>query len=245
MNQNLHEKMMEMVEKAGRTGLSSNVPFREEQFSELVKLRQLSILQAAYETHSTEINLPVVAREEFTKSLVNIAYSYAGIDKHRQKRHSYEFFRDNIAVYDGNHLHFAENQINPETMLLAFSPERIYNERFYKLDGMDTFAIFRDVKKKHQEKESLNLSHQMLRDDLLSLGLASGQQASLLNPEIMELLRMQQQLLQTAIEQQKLTMLNAHPELLQQIGSPKPQKQLEDNSIQLLIEHKLNEKTRT
>ena len=73
MNDKLHNKMMEMVDKAGRKGLSSNVPFKEEQFSELVKLRQLSILQSAYQPQATEVNLPILAREDFTKDLVAIA----------------------------------------------------------------------------------------------------------------------------------------------------------------------------
>lgn len=68
MNPGLHDKMMSMVEKAGLDGISSNVPFKEEQFGELVKLRQFSILQAAYETQASEINLPVLAREGFTKA---------------------------------------------------------------------------------------------------------------------------------------------------------------------------------
>lgn len=234
----LHEKMMFLVEKAGIEGLVSNVPFKEEQFSELVKLRQLSILQASYETHATEKNLPILSRENFTKSLVNIAYSYAGIDKHRQKKHTYEFFRDNIAVYDGNNIQFTEHKINPENMLKAFSVERIYDERFYKLEGMDTFAIFRDVRKKQSEKEALEQQHKLLQNDLLQLGLANTQQLNIINPQIMELLSVQQKLIQQALEQQKLTLLNIHPELMQQIEKPK--QKLEDREIQLLLEQKSN-----
>ena len=234
----LHEKMMFLVEKAGIEGLVSNVPFKEEQFSELVKLRQLSILQASYKTHATEKNLPILSRENFTKSLVNIAYSYAGIDKHRQKKHTYEFFRDNIAVYDGNNIQFTEHKINPENMLKAFSVERIYDERFYKLEGMDTFAIFRDVRKKQSEKEALEQQHKLLQNDLLQLGLANTQQLNIINPQIMELLSVQQKLIQQALEQQKLTLLNMHPELMQQIEKPK--QKLEDREIQLLLEQKSN-----
>lgn len=234
----LHEKMMSLVEKAGIEGLISNVPFKEEQFSELVKLRQLSILQASYEPQATEKNLPILSRENFTKSLVNIAYSYAGIDKHRQKKHTYEFFRDNIAVYDGNNIQFAENKIDPENMLKAFSVERIYNERFYKLEGMDTFAIFRDVRKKQSEKEALEQQHKLLQNDLLQLGLANTQQLNIINPQIMELLSVQQKLIQQALEQQKLTLLTMHPELMQQIEKPK--QKLEDHEIQLLLEQKSN-----
>ena len=234
----LHEKMMFLVEKAGIEGLVSNVPFKEEQFSELVKLRQLSILQASYETHATEKNLPILSRENFTKSLVNIAYSYAGIDKHRQKKHTYEFFRDNIAVYDGNNIQFTEHKIDPENMLKAFSVERIYDERFYKLEGMDTFAIFRDVRKKQSEKEALEQQHKLLQNDLLQLGLANTQQLNIINPQIMELLSVQQKLIQQALEQQKLTLLNMHPELMQQIEKPK--QNLEDREIQLLLEQKSN-----
>ncbi len=243
MNPRLHDKMMSMVEKAGLDGISSNVPFKEEQFWELVKLRQFSILQAAYETRASEINLPVLAREGFTKSLVNIAYSYAGIDKHRQKKHSYEFFRDNIAVYDGNHIHFTENTLDPENMLRAFSRERIYNERFYQLEGMDTFAIFRDVKRKHQEQEALSQQHRLFRNDLMQLGLADNMALNVVNPQIMELLKVQQQLIQQALEQQKLTMLNTHPELLAQI-TPSHQKQLDDGEIRLLLEQKSNNRER-
>ena len=47
MTPKLHDEMMFLVDKAGRTGLSSNVPFSEAQFSELVKLRQLSISNTA------------------------------------------------------------------------------------------------------------------------------------------------------------------------------------------------------
>lgn len=243
MQANLHIKMMQMVEKAGREGLSSNVPFKPEQFNELVKLRQLSILQASYEKHATEVNLPIVSREHFTQSLVNIAYSYAGIDKHRHKRHSLEFFRDNIAVYDGNHLHFNPQHVNAETMLYAFSKDRVYQERFYKLDGMDTFAIFRDVKKRHQEKTAINMQHKLFQNDLMQLGLANQPQMNLLNPEIMELMRMQQHLLEQALEQQKLTLLQANPELLKSLSSKNFED--EDTSVRLAIEQKLNERIRS
>ena len=46
MNDKLHNKMMEMVDKAGRKGLSSNVPFKEEQFSELVNCASYQFCKA-------------------------------------------------------------------------------------------------------------------------------------------------------------------------------------------------------
>ena len=244
MNQKIHDKMMLLVEKAGRDGLSSNVPFSEAQFSELVKLRQLSILQSAYRTHATEINLPVLAREDFTKDLVDIAYSYAGINKHRQKKHSYEFFRDNIAVYDGNHLEFTSGQIDPENMLHAFSTERIYAQRSYKLEGLDTFAIFRDVKKKHEEQAALEQQHRLFQNDLIELGLAERPQLNIINPQIMELLKIQQQLIQQALEQQKLSLLSAHPELMTQQLANTAAKQIDSLPVQQLISRKLNERNR-
>lgn len=123
-------------------------------------------------------------------------------------------------------------------MLKAFSVERIYDERFYKLEGMDTFAIFRDVRKKQSEKEALEQQHKLLQNDLLQLGLANTQQLNIINPQIMELLSVQQKLIQQALEQQKLTLLNMHPELMQQIEKPK--QKLEDREIQLLLEQKSN-----
>lgn len=241
MNNKLHDKMMEMVDRAGRTGLSSNVPFKEEQFSELVKLRQLSILQSAYQPQATEINLPILAREDFTKDLVAIAYSYAGINKHRQKKHSYEYFRDNIALYDGNHIHFNQPAIDPENMLYAFSPQRIYAQRGYKLEGMDTFAIFRDVKKKHAEQEAQAQQRELFTKDLLQLGFM-GNTPELLNAQVLELLKIQNQLIQQSLEQQKLAILNQHPELLQQVvKNNAPQI---DNNVMLQISSKLNERER-
>ena len=128
-------------------------------------------------------------------------------------------------------------------MLRAFSLERIYNERFYQLEGMDTFAIFRDVKRKHQEQEALSQQHRLFQNDLMQLGLADNMALNVVNPQIMELLKVQQQLIQQALEQQKLTMLNPHPELLAQI-TPPHQKQLDDGEIQLLLEQKSNNRER-
>ena len=248
MTPKLHDEMMFLVDKAGRTGLTSNVPFNEAQFSELVKLRQLSILQSAYQPHANEKNLPVLSREDFTKDLVDIAYSYAGINKYRQKKHTYEYFRDNIMVYDGNELHFKQPEIDPENMLYAFSVERIYNQRNYKIEGMDTFAIFRDVKQKHLAQEAMEQQHAAFQNDLLQLGLNTNQSSELLNPQIMELLKIQNQLIQQALEQQKLSLLQANPELLKQINFNQGAKQAQtpqiDSNVQLMIESKINERSR-
>ena len=248
MTPKLHDEMMFLVDKAGRTGLSSNVPFSEAQFSELVKLRQLSILQSAYQPHANEKNLPVLSREDFTKDLVDIAYSYAGINKYRQKKHTYEYFRDNIMIYDGNELHFKQPEIDPENMLYAFSVERIYNQRNYKIEGMDTFAIFRDVKQKHLAQEAMEQQHAAFQNDLLQLGLNTNQSSELLNPQIMELLKIQNQLIQQALEQQKLSLLQANPELLKQINFNQGAKQAQtpqiDSNVQLMIESKINERSR-
>ena len=250
LTQILHDKMMQMVDKAGRDGLSSNVPFKEEQFAELVKLRQLSILQAAYQPHANEKNLPILSREGFTKDLVDIAYSYAGINKYRQKKHTYEYFRDNIMIYDSNNIHFNIPHIDPENMLHAFSAERIYNQRNYKIEGMGTFEIFRDVKKRHMEKEAFEQQHQAFQNDLARLGLQTTESIQLLNPQIMELLQMQNKLIEQALEQQKLSLLQANPELMKQINFSGGSKQVVrerpqiDTTLQLMIEDKLNDRRR-
>ena len=167
-----------------------------------------------------------------------IAQQRGNCNHHRRAEYAYE---PRPPLYDGNHIHFNQPAIDPENMLYAFSPQRIYAQRGYKLEGMDTFAIFRDVKKKHAEQEAQAQQRELFTKDLLQLGFM-GNTPELLNAQVLELLKIQNQLIQQSLEQQKLAMLNQHPELLQQVvKNNAPQI---DNKVMLQISSKLNERER-